>query len=425
MPGDRSMTRASGWLSCAAVAWACGSPADPAPGYGSGTGSPAEPAPNPTPSTNEPNPLPPLLDETPPAATGGEPGTPAPGACATARSEAELVREPIDIVVLLDNSLSMVDEARSVEATLNVNFASRLEDSGVDYRLILISRHRANDTLLGATAVCIDPPLGGGGPCPSARPSFGARFFHYSTEVGSSDSFDVLLGSYDGRRRDDFQLAPSGWSTWLRSGTKKVFLEISDDDENMSASTFLSELSKLSPQHFGSDPSRPEIVWHSIVGLPEKPNPVEAYAPSEPVQDGRCFGNLTTVFNSGRTYQELSRSTGGLRFPICQFGAYNQVFEAIATSVVETSGVACGFAIPAPPSGQRLELDKVAVSYAPSSGAPIVFGRALDAASCQADAFLVDGDDITLCPAACDRVRADPGASVEVLFTCESTLILR
>lgn len=422
MPGG-SMTRVLGWLSCAGVAWACGSAADPAPNYGWGLGPPAEPAP--APPANEPNPLPPLLDETPPAAVGGTPDAPTPAACATARSEAELVREPIDIIVLLDNSLSMVDEARSVEATLNINFASLLEDSGIDYRLILISRHRANDTLLGATAVCIDPPLGGGGPCPSAQPSFGARFFHYSTEVGSSDSFDVLLGSYDGRRRDDFQLAPSGWSAWLRSGAKKVFLEISDDDENMPASTFLGELSALAPEHFGSDPSRPDIVWHSIVGLPEKQDPVEAYAPSEPVQEGRCFGNLTTVFNSGRNYQELSRSTGGLRFPICQFGAYDQVFEAIAASVVETSAVACGFAIPVPPGGQRLELDKVAVSYAPSSGAPLVFGQAVDAASCQADAFLVGGDGITLCPAACDRVRADPGGSVEVLFTCESTLILR
>jgi hypothetical protein len=418
------MTRALGWLSCVGVACACGSAADPAPGYGNaGTG--ATTAPEPAPSTNEPSAPPPLLGDGPPATPGSDPGTPPPGACAAARSEAELVREPIDIVVLLDNSLSMVDEARSVEATLNVNFASVLEDSGIDYRLILISRHRNNDTLLGATAVCIDPPLGGGGPCPSAQPSFGARFFHYSTEVGSSDSFDVLLGSYDGRRRDDFQLAPGGWSAWLREGAKKVFLEISDDDENMPASTFLGELSALAPEHFGSDPSRPDIVWHSIVGLPEKPNPVEAYAPSEPVQDGRCFGNLTTVFNSGRNYQELSRSTGGLRFPICQFGAYDQVFETIAASVARTSAVACGFAIPAPPGGQRLELDKVAVSYAPSSGAPIVLGQAVDAASCQADAFLVEGESITLCPAACDRVRADPGGSVEVLFTCESTLILR
>jgi hypothetical protein len=354
-----------------------------------------------------------------------DPGATLPQACATARSEAELVREPIDIVALLDNSLSMVDEARSVEATLNVNFARLLEDSGIDYRLILISRHRADDTLLGATSVCIDPPLGGGGPCPVAQPSLGERFFHYSTGVGSSDSFDVLLDSYDGRRRDDYALAPGGWSAWLRPDAKKVFLEISDDDENMPASTFLSQLSALAPEHFGSDPSRPNLVWHSIVGLPEKANPVEAYAPSEPVQDGRCFGNRTTVFNSGRNYQELSRLTGGLRFPICQYDAYDQVFEAIASSVVETSGIACGFAIPTPPGGQRLELDQVAVSYTPAGGAPIVFGQAVDASACQADAFLVAGDGITLCPAACDRVRADPGASVEVLFTCESTLILR
>ena len=407
---------------CAGAALACGAAADPPPGFGVETPAPA---PTGAGAGGQLDPLPPTLE---PSAPGLDPGAAAPepaDTCATARSEAELIREPIDIVVLLDNSLSMVDEARSVEAALNVSFARILEDSAIDYRLVLLSRHRNSDSLLGATAVCIDPPLGGGGVCPTPEPSFGQRFFHYSTEVGSSDSFDVLLRSYDGERRDDFQLAPRGWSEWLRPGVKKAFLEISDDDENMPAQTFLNQLVALAPEQFGADPSRPNLVWHSIVGLPEKADPVAAYQPSEPVAEGRCFGNLTTVFNAGRTYQDLSRLTGGLRFPICQFNAYDRVFETIAESVVETSGVACGFGIPIPPGGTRLELDKVAVSYEPGTGAPVVFGQAADAASCQADAFLVDGENITLCPEACDRVRADPGGSVQVLFTCESTLILR
>ena len=420
MRGDAMTRPLSSSLLCASLCWACGSPADPAPGFDR---APVEPTPSPSPGPPEPadDRLPPLLDVAPPA--GVSPPSDS-AACATERSEAELIREPIDIVVVLDNSLSIVDEALSVEETLNVNFASVLANSGIDYRLILLSRHRSNDSLLGATSVCIDPPLSGGA-CPAPQPQLGERFFQYSTEVGSNDSFDVLLASYDGTLRDDFQLAPHGWSEWLRPGAKNVFLEISDDDENMDPTSFLSRLSALAPGQFGADPSRPSIVWHSIVGLPEKQDPVEAYAPSEPVQEGRCLGNASIVFNAGRNYQELSRLTGGLRFPICEFGAYDRVFEAIAASVVDESNIACGFGIPSPPNGQRLELDKVAVSYTPSSGAPVVFGQAADAASCQADAFLVAGDAITLCPEACDRVRADRGASVDVLFTCESTLILR
>ena len=82
------------------------------------------------------------------------------GACEATRAEAEVISEPVDIVVLVDNSLSMVDEARSLEANLNVNFAAILEQSGIDYRLILLTEHRSSDGLLGSTSVCISSPLG-------------------------------------------------------------------------------------------------------------------------------------------------------------------------------------------------------------------------------------------------------------------------
>lgn len=147
MPGG-PMTRALGWLSCASVAWACGSAADPAAGYGTGM---AEPTPGPAASSSEPRHPPTLLADSPPAPAGSDPGAPAPAACVTARSEAELVRQPIDIVVLLDNSLSMVDEARSVEATLNVNFASLLEDSGVD------AECQADAFVVGADGITLCP----------------------------------------------------------------------------------------------------------------------------------------------------------------------------------------------------------------------------------------------------------------------------
>jgi hypothetical protein len=71
-----------------------------------------------------------------------------------------------------------------------------------------------------------------------------------------------------------------------------------------------------------------------------------------------------------------------------------------------------------------LDLDKVAVSYQPGAGgAPVVFGRAPDAAACRSDAFLVDDTGVHLCPEACDVVAADNQAAVSVLFTCQSTLL--
>jgi hypothetical protein len=320
----------------------------------------------------------------------------------------------------------MIDEARSMEENLNVSFASTLEQSGIDYRVIMITKHRDNDSLLGATSVCISSPLGAATECPMPQPVFGDRFFHYSVAIGSNDSLTTLLDTYSGNRRDDYGLAPGGWSQWLRPASKKVFLELSDDNSLVPADRFLSSLTNVAPESFGSDLAHASLVWHSIVGVAEKATATEAYQPDEPVEIRPCSGNRNSVFNAGTTYQDLSRLTGGLRFPICQFQAYDVVFQTIAEAVVNTTSIACGFAIPTPGVGRTVDMDKVAVSYAPGDGsAARVFGQVKDPALCQRDAFLASEDGITLCPAACDEIRADPHAAVDVLFTCQSTVIVR
>jgi hypothetical protein len=414
--------RASSLALLAALGCSPGAEAEPgpepgvAPPAGSAEG-PSVPGPGSSPMS-----APPLT-----GVSGGVPPTaaqPNDGTCVSTQAQAELIRTPVDIVVVLDNSGSMSDEAASVERNLSENFAVILNDAGIDYRLILISEHRSSQRQ--GTAVCIDSPLSGLAACPGEQPVFTDRFFHYSTEVGSRDSFDVLLETYSGQSADEYGLAPSGWSAWLRAGAQKVFLEISDDDARRTVSSFLTELTTIAPEHFGSDAQRPNLIWHSIIGLAEKLDPVEAHSPGEPVELEECTGNQNDVFNPGEKYQELSRQTGGLRFPICQFSAYDTVFQAIADSVLEISAVACGFPLASPPPGQRLELDKIAVSYTPGDGsANVVFGQVTDAADCQPLAFMVGAGEIQLCPQACDLVRADTSARLDVLFTCESTVIVR
>jgi hypothetical protein len=368
-------------------------------------------------------------DTAPSAASGGgrlpqDESAPAPAragdaACATARAEVERVQQPVDIIIALDNSGSMDDEARAVESNINVNFASILQDSQVDYRVILVSEHR--ERALQDTAVCILSPLSTLAACPSDAPGPAERFFQYSTEVDSEDSFDVLLETYDGQRQDDFGLAPRGWSEWLRPGAKKVFLEISDDDADTSASSFMSSLTTLAPEQFGTDPSQASFVWHSIVGIAQRAVASDPYVAADPVENRECTGD---VANAGTTYQELSRLTGGLRFPICEFQGYDAVFRRIADDVVKGSGGACDFAIPEPPAGRELDLDTVAVSYQPGDGgAPRLLGRATSPALCGPDAFVADGTGVRICPEACDVIVADQNAAVDVLFTCQSTLL--
>jgi hypothetical protein len=358
-----------------------------------------------------------------------DPGGGKAGACARAEAMAELVKEPVDIILLLDNSGSMDDELDAVERNINVNFAQILTDSMVDYRVILISRHRkaARDANAEAsTSVCVEAPLSGLAACPAEDPVFSERFFHFFTKIESTNSFDVALDTYyppiatDNQDRSD--QAPLGWSEWLRSGAKKVFLELSDDNEDMSPDLFIAGLVQEGPEHFGTDPAAPNLVFHSIIGIAEKAVPTEAYLPDEPVTSARC----PDVTTAGETYQELSRRTGGLRFPICGFDAYDVVFRRIAEDVVTRTIVACDFALPAVPEGTELVLDNIAVNHVFGDGSgEETLGQVLDEADCGPDAFYFDGDRVTLCPEACDIVRADASAEVEVLFTCESTVIVR
>lgn len=362
-------------------------------------------------------------------------------ACVIDEAQAELVEQPVDIILVLDNSGSMDDELQAVEENINVNFASILIDSNVDYRVILISRHREEpreSSESASTSICVTTPLSSLAACPTEGgpvltvedgPVFSERFFQYSTKVESDDSFDVALGTYFPPAEDDledaYDNAPLGWSEWLRPGAKKVFLELTDDNEDMSATAFVSELIELAPEHFGSDAQNPSFVFHSIVGLAEKDPPTAAYLADEPLQENECTGNDGDVTSAGVTYQELSRMTGGLRFPLCQFDAYDVVFRRIAEDVVQTSTLACDFPIPAAPAGSTLDLNNVAIQYTPGTGAtPIQFGQAPAATGCQADAFYIANDRLNLCPEACSTIRSDPSASVTVLFTCESQLIV-
>lgn len=360
-------------------------------------------------------------------ATGGSSGTGEGGACAQAESAATLVKEPVDIILVLDNSGSMDDEIDAVERNINVNFAQILDTNSVDYRLILLSRHR--DGPRGSeeenTSICVTQPLSGLATCPGPDPVFSDRFFHYSAKVESHDSFDVALEWYDLIDDDDDSLAPNGWGPWLRAGAKKVFVEMTDDNEDMPAADFMAALSAKSAEHFGT-PEDPNYVFHSIVGLKEKANPTEAYLPDEPIESVVCTGNGAAIENPGTIYQELSVATGGLRFPLCQFPGYDAVFRQIATDVIVTSEIDCAFPIPAPPAGTELDLTKVAVGYKPGDGSPTKeYLQASSCDLCEPDAFCIPegGMTIQLCDETCEALQMDPLATVDVLFKCESTII--
>jgi hypothetical protein len=343
--------------------------------------------------------------------------------CVTAQSTAVVERLPVDIIIAIDNSGSMQEEIDAVAENINVNFAKILETSGIDYRVILMSRHERQGR---QTSICVTAPLSANATCPPMpdQPAFSERFFQYSLKVDSSNSLELLIATFDGSQQDEFDLAPQGWGAWLRPNATKVFLEITDDESDMPAAEFVAGITAKSPQ-FGT-PEAPKFVFHSITGIGEKPLAAEAWLPIDPIHTSVCTGNQGDVENTGTVYQELSRATGGLRFPLCQFTSFDVVFNAIAQDVASKAALACEFAIPPPPAGRELDLAKVAVSYDPGDGsAAQTFGQAKALAECVPNAFYADAaaGKILLCPETCSAAQAGKNPKVDVLFTCEETFV--
>ena len=361
----------------------------------------------------------------PPAGTAGAVASGGGEACATQQADAVVTHLPVDIIVVIDNSGSMQDEIDAVSRSINVNFANVLQASAVDYRVILISRHAKKGR---ETSICVTAPLSANATCPPTpdQPAFTDRFYQYSLKVDSLNSLELITTTYDATKPDEFKLAPLGWSAWLRPAATKVFLEITDDNSTtMSAADFDSKLLALSPDNFGTTAHR-KYTFHSIIGIGEKPTPTDAWLPSEPLQTSLCTGNGDTVENAGPAYQELSRLTSGLRFPLCQFNAFDTVFESIANNVASHAGIACEFAIPPAPADRELVLSKVAVSYDPGDGTPsTTYGQAMSAADCVPDAFYIDAktQKIELCPEACAAAQTGVKPAINVLFTCADTYV--
>ncbi len=339
-------------------------------------------------------------------------------ACVAQSAEATLVKKPVDIILVIDNSGSMGGEIKAVQSNINNNLAKIIGDSGLDYRVILLSRHGSADN---GQSVCISSPLSGTScnPIP-AQPVNTERFKHYSVEVGSKNSYDVILSTYV--KKDEFGLATTGWREWLRDDSVKVFVEITDDEPPTSgtstntAAKFDAALLKLMPAKFGTADKR-NYIFHSIIGLKAHTPAGTPWLPTEAVQTATCG---TGAVGPAAEYQKLSILTGGLRFPICDNNGFDVVFQTIAKGVVEGSKISCSFPIPTPPPGQIIEPSTIVVNYTPGAGgAGTSYKQVASLAACTPDSFYIEQNStITLCPAVCENVQADNKAKIGILYGC-------
>ena len=338
-------------------------------------------------------------------------------ACGDVRAAATLTKAPVDVIMVVDNSGSMTLEIQSVQNNINQNFATILAASGLDYRVILVSKH---GSATADQSICINAPLAGNASCNPVptNPTNSARFFHYSQEIGSTDSLSLLISTYN--KADSLNLAPNGWQGWLRPNAFKTFIEITDDNQGTAytAQSFDTALLNLSATNFGTAAKR-NYVFHSIVGVKENTPATKEYAPTDPIVTSAC----STAVNTGAVYQNLARLTGGLRFPVCQTASYDAVFKAVAAGVVTGATLACDFDVPAPPPGKQFVLTPAELAYTPGDGRAVQnFKQVSNQAQCVPNSFYISNNHVYLCPAACTTVQTDTKAKIELLLDCNSVV---
>jgi hypothetical protein len=352
-----------------------------------------------------------------------------PSACGDQTVMAELVHRPLDIILTIDNSPSMGEEIAALQEAINPYFAQPLEDSGLDYRVILVSKYGT----LVTESVCIEAPLGGipeGGcnPPPFMTINNPGKFYHYSIEISFSDSWCKLLNTVNGAINDQFGFAVNGWREWLRPDAFKNFVELTDyrafcpdfaantaEVAPGVAAAFDAALLAIHPEHFGSTPETRNYRWHSILGLAANTPQDQPYAPGDPMVATNC----PTGEDPGYGYQALSMLTGGLRFPLCDTAAYDTILQTLTASIIEGAKVACTFPVPEAPDDKSLDPDSLEVIFTPGGGMPEVFAQVDSEADCVASSFYLDNDTIVLCPAACDAIQGDEDAVLELAFSCE------
>ncbi len=371
-------------------------------------------------------------------------------ACATATSEAEVSRRPVDIIWMVDNSTSMEPAVREVTAGLN-DFAARIGDSGLDYRVIMLSL-RGTDGGGDRFPVCMPAPLAGDGSCGNSD-----RFCHASVDIRSTQLVETFLGTRgqtDGYREGEAR-GSVPWLDQLRADSTKTIVVASDDNSRTCTRPCTTEGCGSMCQ-----PSDPRLTEISLEDFPGGGNPFngnvlgpgiltdtygtlfEGYTfngiygwGSEANPDVTCtYPDDSSPENPGWTYTALVERTGGVRAQVCDqasSAAWDTFFDAVASRVEDTARINCEVPIPTPPDGMMIDADKVNVLLQ-TEGDATAFRKVENAAACGTfGGWYYDNDDepttVILCPASCEmaqEVLRDTGsAGVAVQFGCDTLFI--
>lgn len=327
--------------------------------------------------------------------------------CVAQMLDADLHLKPVDVLVVVDTSNSMGNAIAALEASINSDFAQILEDSGLDYQVIVAADYPPAAQL----SVCISMPLSGTDCMPPPPvPATTVHYLHYDSATGSGAFLNSVLAW--ATTADEGGYMPTGYATALRPDAVKTIMAMTDgqsaSNSTAEGDAFDASMLALPGNPLGSPGDR-QYVFHLFTSMPLNNPPSLPWGPGDPLQ------------GEGQSIQQVAVVTGGLRFPYTQVDDFDVVFQQIAMGVVEGTPVECSFAIPDPPMGETIDPDTIEIDYLPGGVGPAEsFHQVVGPADCAADAFYIDSETIFLCPEACAVVQADMTAQLDVRYGCDT-----
>ncbi len=141
--------------------------------------------------------------------------------------------------------------------------------------------------------------------------------------------------------------------------------------------------------------------------------------------DGANFTVLEAIAVSGGGMPHSNYCNGGA--PSCHYydvGNGNPQAFIDALLAIQNSALGCTYNVPTSSTG-LVDPDSVEVEYTPGTGAPMSIPRVTTSAQCTGAGWYYDNNvtptTITLCPATCTQVSADPAGRIDIVLLCEGS----
>ncbi|MBN4059278.1 VWA domain-containing protein [Endomicrobium sp. AH-315-J14] len=321
-----------------------------------------------------------------PAQTSGGVG----GACNEVSEKAENITQPTDIIIAIDQSGSMDEETKFVQAQV-AGFAKQIIDAMIDVHVILIAGPQGTEN-----GICVPAPLGSGN-CPDDNVD--PTFTHVPVHVGSNDALVQIIANY------------KDYKDYLRPGASKHLIVISDDDSSLPAMLFHGQFTALDPANLS------DFVFHAIVSDEDDPGTFSCLANKKPCCDFAA--------DEGKVYKKLVADTQGVYGDLCQQN-FQPVWDEVSAQVIENTKIGCEWPIPEPPEGEAFAADLVNVEYAIGGGMPVTIGKVDDILACAGVAGgwyydnPADPKTIIACPQTCEILQNAEDAIFTIKFGCHT-----